>query len=55
MSVEDVCELGGLLRGQDDEKRIFEKKISELDGVIQSQEGRVSKFVPVRYLPIVGY
>jgi hypothetical protein len=42
MSVEDVCELGGLLRGHDDEKRILEKRISELDGVIQSQNSRVS-------------
>ena len=55
MSVEDVCELGSLLRGQDDEKCLFEKKISELDGVIQSQEGRVSRFVPIGYSPVFGY
>lgn len=42
MSVQDVCELGSLLEGDDLKKIDLEKKVIYLQTAIRTQEGRVS-------------
>jgi hypothetical protein len=49
MSVQDVCELGSLLEGDEHKKNDLEKKVISLKTAIQNQEGRVSIYYLITY------
>lgn len=44
MSVNDICELGSILQGDDHEKAELERQVMAIDTAIQQQEARVRLF-----------